>query len=157
MRIVMTTTGELVPKKAENFVDSIPKIARGRIFGRMENARKRITKYPAPWNGSLPKGWFKSDRQRRFVMALVREGRVPYKRTGAYMDEWKLKAQPDGYALSADSDKARWVGGDDSGLQSKIHKGRWGVAVEIVKQEQEKLPDEILHLVHTTASNEGLS
>jgi len=44
-----------------------------------EHVKSRLAKYPPRRRGPLP-GGFKSDKQRRKVFALIREGEIPYRR-----------------------------------------------------------------------------
>lgn len=156
IEIRIHSNAPLVAKRLEDLGAKIPKISKGRIYGRVQAMIKRITKYPLPWRGRLPRGWFKSDRQRRYVMMLVREGKVPYQRGGSYESDWSVEANRDGYTLRSTGEKARWVSGDEIGLQAKIHQGRWAVAIDVVKEEIEKLPDEIITEIHAEAVRIGL-
>lgn len=159
---VKIKNGELVKKALENFAADIPLVSKGRVYGRVMAARKRITTYPAIWKGELPKNWFVSDRQRRKVFALLREGRIPYQRTGKYGASWRVTALPGnrGYRLETSgtaSSYAKYVGGDASGNgQAKIHQGRWAVAREVIDDEMETLHQEIEPALVAAARRRGL-
>lgn len=152
---------ELVRKGLEDFAADIPRVSKGRIYGRMDAARKRISKYPPIYRGRMP-GGFKSDKQRRYVMMLVRQGKVPYQRTGAYMDTWEIVTLPNdrGYRLQTrgKADKyAKWVGGDARGRnQARIHQGRWAVARTVIDEEVAKIPQEIDRELSSRARRRGL-
>ena len=119
-------------------------LLRRQMWERMEAARRRITTYPALFSGRLPKNWFKSDKQRRYVMMLVRSGRVPYRRTGEYGMRWRTVEVANGWKLETNTEYAKWVGGDQLGnSQAKIHQGRWSVAVDVVDDEMAKLPKSV--------------
>lgn len=158
---VSTKNAQLVAKSLEDLSFEIPKISKGRIYGRVTRAKERITKYPAEWAGTLPKNWFKSDRQRRKVFALLNEGKIPYVRTYAYRDAWQAVNVPDGYRLSTSGrggNYAKWVGGDAYGdNQAKIHQGRWPVARDVIDEELEKLPQEVQEHLTMAARRRGLS
>lgn len=160
-RITVKTDAAEYAKKLELFAADLPRDAKAKLYGRMVAMQKRISKYPPQWRGTLPRNWFKSDRQRRKVMALVREGKVPYQRTGAYMDAWQIEKLSDGYRLETKGkrrDVAKYIGGNASGgEQAKIHQGRWAVASDVVEDEIKKLPREIQDVITLAARRRGLA
>ena len=157
---VQVKNADLVAKQFEDLRAEIPQISKGRIYGRMQSAKKRITKYPPRYAGT-PATFFKSERQRKFVMAGIRNGtiQVPYQRTGRYGDSWKIKNLPAGYQLFArmsGSDYTKFVGGNAYGRnQARIHGGRWPVAKEEIDRAIEGLPEEILSNIVTAAHRKG--
>lgn len=67
-------------------------------------------KYPIRW---------KSERQRRYVLAKLREdGNLPYERTGALLKAWRVVMEADGsggiMTVENTSPSARYVVGDDA-------------------------------------------
>lgn len=159
-QITVKTNAKNVASALDEFSRELTREAKGKLFGRVTAARKRISKYPPLWKGTLPKNWFKSDKQRRKVFALLREGKIPYVRTGAYMDTWQIENVPNGYKLitrGKRSSVAKYIGGDASGYQqAKIHQGRWAVARDVVEEEIAKLPREISDLITLAARRRKL-
>jgi hypothetical protein len=159
-QITVKSNAPFVGRALRGFAEDVARIPKGKIYGRLMAAKKRISKYPALWRGRLPKNWFKSDKQRRYVMMLVRQGKVPYRRTGAYMDAWVLESLPDGYRLTTKGPRekaAQFIGGNAAGQgQAKIHQGRWGLARPIVDEELDKLPKEIDHALTVAGKRRGL-
>lgn len=117
-------------------------------------AESLIPPYPEPSGKPLPYAYtlngqpskFKSDKQRRYVMALARSGRVPYKRTrqlGNSLTSVVREVTPDRARVQVGTNdrKARWVIGPD-GWQSRYHAGHWwqldkalGAGIEEIGQE----------------------
>jgi hypothetical protein len=160
-RLTITTNGKVFARKLTDFANEIPRAAKAKLYGRMVAARKRISHYPAMVvKGSLPKNWFKSDKQRRKVFALLREGKIPYQRTGKYMDAWQIENVPNGYRLITRGPRAsvaKWISGDAyGGSQAKIHQGRWAIARDVAEEEIKKLPREIADEITMVARRRGL-
>jgi hypothetical protein len=65
---------------------------------------------------------FKSAKQRRYVMMLIRAGKVPYKRTGNLGQRWHIRRISLGAVLSNASGYARYVYGMP---QAAYHRGTW--------------------------------
>ena len=159
-RITITTTTAQFRRKLDGFAGDLPREAKGKLYGRIMAAKKRITKYPPPWKGKLPPNWFKSDRQRRKVFALLKEGKIPYQRTGKYMDAWQVETLPNGYRMTTKGARkaaAKNISGDAYGNnQARIHQGRWAVARDVVEEEIKKLPREISDAITLAARRRGL-
>lgn len=91
-------------------------------------------KPPPPSPGSMQ---YKSERQRRFVMAMIREGKikVPYVRgTGgglkgseALNRSFRVDLEGDNAVLYSAASYAPYVIGDQ---QADIHRGRWKTAID---------------------------
>jgi hypothetical protein len=90
----------------------------------------RARRYP----GKYPKRMqFKSEKQRRFVMMLVRQGKVPYRRSQQLAGAWGTEVKSVGNdvvgTLFNDAPHAPWVKGHKavgaSGPQAAYHKGNW--------------------------------
>lgn len=112
------------------------------IKRQMSAPGKPIT-YPVQWD---------SEKQRRYVIAKLREeGNLPYSRTDAYRNGWKLAKTPEGFSLS-NQHPAGAIGGTLTGnnlasltsWQSKIHRGRWPAILPIVREQLGKLPKRIM-------------
>jgi len=94
-------------------------------------------KPPPPGAGSMK---FKSEKQRRFVMANIRRGAitVPYVRgkgsslkgSEALNRSYRVDLQGDEATLSSGASYAPYVVGDQ---QADIHKGRWNTAANAVQ------------------------
>ena len=91
-------------------------------------------KPPPPAPGSMK---YKSDKQRRFVMAMIRQGRlkVPYVRgtgnglqgSAALNRHFRVNLEGDVAVLYSGASYAPYVIGDQ---QADIHKGRWKTALD---------------------------
>ena len=159
-QITVKTNAKEFARKIDDFAKQLPRDAKAKLYGRMVAARKRISHYPPLWKGTLPKNWFKSDKQRRKVFALLREGKIPYQRTGAYMDAWQIENVTNGYRLITRGKRAgvaKFISGNATGgEQAMIHRGRWAVARDVVEEEIAKLPREISDLITLAARRRGL-
>lgn len=89
-----------------------------------ERATRRLRKQildslrEEPGRPHYPLRW-KSDKQRRYVMAMLREsGNLPYDRTGALLKAWDVRLEDDGdggiMVVENTADSARYVVGDDA-------------------------------------------
>ena len=91
-------------------------------------------KYPVQWD---------SEKQRRAYFASNGFGAgIPYARIGAYNAGWEITKTGHGTAreFSLRNIKTYWrfVGGGNYGReQSRIHRGRWAIAYDIVKKHVE--------------------
>jgi len=158
---VLLRNGEMVKQDLEDLagVDG-PKVSAGRIFGRLEGARKRVTKYPPAFKGPYP--WV-SDKQRRYVMMMIRRGeiKVPYQRTYKYRDAWKVVKTERGYALVGTAagkrgEYTKYVSGDAYGEhQARIHQGRWAGLRDAVEEALTRLPKEIADDIVMVARRRG--
>jgi len=158
---VSMRNGELVKKDLEDLANKDAlKVSAGRIFGRLDWARKRITKYPAAFKGPYP--WV-SEKQRRYVMLMIRRGviKVPYQRTYRYRDTWKIVKTEKGYALTGNASNSRgeytkYVAGDAYGEhQARIHRGRWVGLRDAVEESVSRLPKEIADDIVMVARRRG--
>lgn len=163
VRISITTNARLVAKNLETLNSQVLQISAGRIRGRMEGARRKLSRYPERYSGTPEHRWA-SERQRRYVMAAIREGTisVPYSRTGRYGDHWRVVKKDEsrgraGYSLTNDLDEARYIAGNsDGGEQYHLHAGRWPLARTVVEEEIAALPGEILDAIYLSGRRMGL-
>lgn len=153
---VRTRNAELVRQGLEDFTREIPLIGRRRIYESMLAVRTRLRKpgtrivYPVNWD---------SERQRRFVIAMLRQrGNLPYQRTNALPEAWEIERADDGYRLVNKNDAAVYVYGNYEGdRQSNIHAGRWPVMQEEVEAAIQELPEEIEQNITYYAREKGLA
>lgn len=106
-----------------------------------QNILDELREDPGPVK--YPFGW-KSERQRRFVMAkLRREKNLPYKRTGALRAGWmtNIRDKSDGAIFEVENRAlyARFVQGDDA--QPGHLRTGWPQAADIVSKWREKATD----------------
>jgi hypothetical protein len=158
---ISVRNGELVRKDLEDLSDKdAPKVSAGRIFGRLEGARKRVTRYPPKFQGPYP--WV-SDKQRRYVMMMIRRGviKVPYERTFKYRDAWRIIKTERGYALVGRAaqkgrEYTKYVSGSAYGTnQARIHQGRWTPLRDAVEEAVSRLPKEIADDIVMVARRRG--
>lgn len=102
----------------------------------VEMVRTQIAVYPAP-----PSGYrmvWKSEKQRRWFFAALREGRiqVPYRRTGTLGRRWTTNITGSGSAeirgeIGNATEYGPWVQAAES--QAAIHQGRWRTDVQVAE------------------------
>jgi hypothetical protein len=159
---VKVNGADLVKKALEDLAAEIPKVAEGRIYGRLMSAHKRITTYPPP-----PAGWhvrFASDRQRKGFFARLKSGAisVPYQRTGTYGRAWKVVRSGKGWRLQGRAaqhgrDYTHWVGGYAyGGGQAAVHQGRWTPVRDAMDEAVKDLPRDIDRHIQMVARRKGL-
>lgn len=139
---VKVVGGEIVRQGLEDLENEIPLIGRRRIYETMKDIHKRMRQTPR--RPTYPIDW-DSDKQRRYVMALLREkGTIPYKPSGRYESGWTIVKQSNGYTIENDALFARYASGDYRGQgQSHIHEGRRPLLARVVSEEVRNLPEEI--------------
>jgi len=140
---IKTRGATLVRKGLQDLGAEVPKIARKDIYDALRGARKimstpgRKPTYPIDWD---------SDKQRRYVMAMLRAANnIPYRRTDELPKGWTIeRAGANGYMLHNPAPAAVYVYGNYEGRrQSHIHEGRHPVAQETVEAAIQRLPDDI--------------
>lgn len=119
MRGILEQTGRVIGVTAESVVSDYPPQS-GKPLERV------YTRTAA--DGSTYKSKFKSARQQGYVMALVKSGRVPYKRTGqlgrSIVSEVKSVTDKDvTVSIGTNDPKAKYVIGKAE--QSNYHRGSW--------------------------------
>lgn len=89
--------------------------------------------YPSPAKRPQP---FKSDKQRKFVFAMIKEGKIPYKRTGNLGRAWTahVTAQSGGLegTLGNNTSYAPLVQGQ--GRQAAAHQGVWNTDSQVFER-----------------------
>jgi hypothetical protein len=124
---------EVVQKRFEDLASDPARVSGKTIYDIVWNWRNELAKYPPPLvHGEYEMEWA-SEKQRRYVMMMMRLGelQVPYKRTGAYGWNWRVRRDlsvRDGvaYLLYNNMDYAAFVAGGPEGQpQYHLHQGRW--------------------------------
>ena len=156
--------GELVKKDLEDLTNvEAPKVSAGRIYGRLEAARIRLIRAPGGVSPSPfyqpggPNPWV-SEKQRRYVMMMIRRGaiKLPYTRTGKYARGWVVQKTEHGYRLYNPSGIAHWMSGSAYGTrQARIHQGRWPLLRDVVEESVAQLPKEIADDIVMVARRRG--
>ena len=162
---VQVRNAELVKKKFENLLAEVPQIAEGRIRGRVESARKKVSAMPEAYAGEPVHHWpvdkEKRKRALRWWFAALRDGRVnppgQYERTGAYSESWQIEKVENGYRLRSTFPAAKWIAGTarDPDMQYHIHKTRWTPLRVAMEEAMEGLPKEIQKSVVMIARKRG--
>lgn len=140
---IKTRGADLVRKGLQDLAAEVPKIARKDIYTAMTEVRK-LLKTPGK-KPTYPINW-DSDRQRRYVLAMLRAANnLPYRRTDNLPSGWTIeRAGENGYKLFNPASAAVYVYGNYEGArQSKIHENRWPIMQEIVEAAIVKLPPDI--------------
>jgi hypothetical protein len=106
--IAIADTARKSPKLMATAYDRATRRLRKRLIDDLSVEPPKPT-YPLRW---------KSDKQRRYVMAKLRaENNLPYQRTGALIKAWKVVLTPDAdgsiMTVSNNAPAARYVVGDD--------------------------------------------
>lgn len=99
----------------------------------------RVPPPPVPSRKPYP---FVSERQRRFVMALVRRGDVPYRRTNQMVASINTKVKSLGGGvvgtIGTNHVKAPWVISEERvggrGPQARYHQGTWWTLQEVARK-----------------------
>lgn len=155
---VQVRNAQLVSKRFEDFTGEIKKIGEGRLYGRLVSAEKRVTTAPPRYAG-VPKHHWASERQRKFVMAAIRDGRIkyPYSRTGRYQSSWRIEKIENGYRLTSNYPAAKWVAGSatNPGIQYHIHKTRWMPLRLAMEESVKELPKDIQNNITMVARRRG--
>ncbi len=143
VQMTLKTTGaELVRKGLEDLAREIPLISRQRIYELMQDIRDVMRTPGVP--PSHPIKW-DSDKQRRYVLAMLREAdNLPYRRTDATPRAWDIEKTSNGYRLYNPKNWAVYLYGNYEGArQSRIHEGRHPLAQETIEIGLSRLPGEI--------------
>jgi len=151
---VKTRGAELVRQGLQDLEREIPLIGRQGIYDLMLDVRAIMRNPGVP--PSYPIHW-DSDKQRRFVLAMLREaGNLPYRRTDALPRAWDIERLPAGYRLYNPKEAAVYLYGNYEGArQSRIHEGRHPVAQEIIELGLSRLPQEIEQHISYYARGRG--
>ena len=103
----------------------------------LNNVWSEVAKYPPPPASSAFPG-FKSEKQRRFFFAALRDGliQVPYRRTGTLGRSWtmRISSTVDGIEgrVGTNIIYAPWV--QDKERQAIIHQGRWQTVQDVLER-----------------------
>jgi hypothetical protein len=143
---------KLARTSLEDFARDVPRVGAAQVYEVFTFARKKLKEpgqpisYPVKWD---------SERQRRAYFATDGFGHgIPYKRTGGYQRAWVIVKNPsqlaksEGYTLYNRLKQAKYVGGDAAGgSQSRIHKGRWPLALPILSDAARSLPKRVREVI----------
>ena len=100
-------------------------------------------RYPINWD---------SEKQRRAFFATKGFGKgIPYRRTDRYRYGWSLERSRFGARLTNGS-PAGAIGGQTSGWQSKIHRGRWPHLLTVLFEELRKFPADLSDRLKVTGN-----
>jgi hypothetical protein len=149
----------LVAKRFEDFTGEVKKIGEGRLWGRLQAAKKRVTKYPPRYAGTPAHHWA-SEKQRRWFFWQLRSNanfNYPYQRSGRYADSWRVEKIQDGYRLRSTHPAAKWIAGSatNPALQYHLHQTRWTPLRVAVEEALDELPREIQDNVVLAARRKG--
>jgi hypothetical protein len=121
-----------VVRKLEGLDD--PAVFRPPMIQATAHIQRKLADYPAARRRPQP---FKSDRQRRFFFAALREGRiqVPYRRTGTLGRRWTTEVSADGRrgVVGNNTPYAPLVQGPQ---QAAYHSGNWQTTAEVARDEE---------------------
>lgn len=109
----------------------------------VERVRTQIAVYPPP-----PSGYrmvFKTERQRRFFFAALRDGRitVPYQRTGTLGRRWTTSVSHSGADIRGEVGNITVYGPfvQSAEAQAPVHQGRWRTAERVVQEMEPQIQD----------------
>ncbi len=142
--VIIPDPAKIMSAKAEDFEDALVK-------GLNDALDHVLGSVPGPPTPSRAPMTFVSQKQRRYVMMLVAEGKVPYKRTnklaGSITTEVK-KVSEESYLGMIGTNRvyAPWVISsrkieDGRGPQAEYHKGVWYTLQDVVSKEFSKVVD----------------
>lgn len=117
-----------VANKLRTLAAKMDEITSDEIYKWAQQTRADLKAEPYPAKNEKSKTWA-SDKQRKYVMAAIREGRiqVPYRRTGGLANRWSAARTTKGAVIRNSARYAKYVVGDEQGLgqNKEFHKGRW--------------------------------
>ena len=153
MQVSITTTAPLVRMGLQNLAKEIPEVGRNQIYLKTRRIRMWLKKpgspitYPVKWD---------SEKQRRAYFATDGFGAgIPYRRSGKHA-EFKVEKLENGYKVSAPFPECKFIYGDALGKgQSRIHQGRWPIAVDVIEAELSNLPEEVDKALQTEIRKAG--
>jgi hypothetical protein len=106
--------------------------------------RRRLTQYPPARRGPMP-GFPKSDKQRRYVMMLVRRGEVPYFRGISPKSEnlkhsWNVRSEAGGYVATIGTAVSYAPYVQDEARQALYHRiTGWPTVQSVAREEAERV------------------
>ena len=155
LSLKITPPSTLVAKRFERLRRKIPIVSRLRLYKAavaIRHAMKQPGKpptYPIQWD---------TPKQRRAFFASDGFGRgIPTKQTGEYTKGWQVIKQVDGYDVGNPLAHSKYIGGSarSKRRQSKIHRGRWPLLVEVKDKVISKLPKAVKRVLKEIARREG--
>lgn len=115
-----------------------PKVLRAGMTKAVGIVKDAVMIYPPPSGRPMR---FKSERQRRYVMMLVSQGKVPYQRTLRLQSSWKTSVEGSGEdiegVVSNDTPYGPYVQGKKS--QAKYHVGTWPPAIDVATEHKDEI------------------
>ena len=159
MQIQVKVENKKVIMSLEKLGDAVPRTTNAAILGVMNAALLELREpgseiaYPVKWD---------SERQRRAYFATDGFGAgIPYRRTGRYNKGWVVTKTGSGlvraYTISNKWAKAKYVGGNSrGGGQSRIHRGRWAVAAEIIRKHSQEMLVNVDRAVKSAIRESGM-
>lgn len=120
------------------------KVVRDTMEVAVERVRTQIAVYPSPPSSGYHMV-FKSDKQRRFFFAALRDGRitVPYRRTGTLGRRWTTSVSNSGLDIRGEVGNVTNYGPfvQSAESQAPIHQGRWRTAERVVEEMEPQIQD----------------
>jgi hypothetical protein len=132
-----TVTVEIESRQVIGYLQSAPHRIDRALRAAMDDStsllKRDLNTYPANRSRKLNPGQFVSDRQRKFVMAAIREGRIkiPYKRTRTLSRAWhvppyrSVAGMLHGEVVSSGNMAPYNRRVQDRELQARLHQGNW--------------------------------
>lgn len=135
-KVLVAKALSMIGLDAEKTVRKAFRTSAKTITDKMSVPGKPVT-YPIKWD---------SEKQRRYVMAMLREQNdLPYTRKGGYVASWKMSTIRGGYQVANKWNKAGFIAGDIHGKrQSRIVKGRWPVFRKVIDAALRLVPRQIV-------------
>lgn len=140
-----TVTIEIDSRAVRNMIARAPDRINRALRAAMDDStsllKRDLSTYPARRSRKLNPGHFVSDRQRKFVMAAIREGRIkiPYKRTRTLSRSWHVPPYRSvagtltGEVVSSGNMAPYNRRVQDSVLQARMHEGNWAT-IQAIQQ-----------------------
>ena len=114
-----------VENKLRGLASKLPKITQDASYKWAQEQRAMLKSLkPSPARNTKKMRW-KSEKQRRYVMARIRDGsiKVPYQKTGNLANRWSARrVDPAGAEIRNSASYAKYVVGQ---RQYYMHAGRW--------------------------------
>jgi hypothetical protein len=156
-QLTFKINGVLVRHSLQNLSEEIPQVSRLVIYRLSQRIQQRMKKSGA--RPSHPIMWVSAKQRKAFFASDGFDGGIPHRRTGRYVDAWKvIRIDEIGYRILNASKGAKFIGGDAYGEnQSPIHAGRWPLFRNEAEDELKSLPSDIAREISIVARRHGLS
>ncbi len=158
-QISITVSSQKVVQSLTNLGQAMPGLVNADIEAVLEQTRAELAQ---PGSPSVSPVLWDSEKQRRAYFATDGFGHgIPYVRTGAYEQGFVVQKTGSNtyrqYKIVNKQSAAKYVGGDAmGGSQSRIHRGRWPLMFQVVRDKAVQLLSAAQDAVHSAIRDSGI-